>query len=90
MVKKNCWELKNCGRQVGGLRSRDLGVCSAAIDRKYNGINSGLNAGRYCWKIAGTLCGGAVQGTWAQKMGNCIICEVFEQIKKEEGASFKP
>ncbi len=31
-----------------------------------------------CWQIAGTHCGGCVQGEFAQKYRNCIECAVFK------------
>lgn len=30
-----------------------------------------------CWQVAGTHCGGEVQGVFAQKLGRCEKCEVF-------------
>ncbi len=30
-----------------------------------------------CWQVAGTYCGGEVQGEFAQKYGNCAQCEVY-------------
>ncbi len=30
-----------------------------------------------CWQVAGTHCGGEVQGVFAQKLGRCERCEVF-------------
>ncbi len=30
-----------------------------------------------CWQIAGTFCGGDVQGHFAQKYGSCSQCEVY-------------
>jgi hypothetical protein len=33
----------------------------------------------HCWLIAGTLCGGMVQGDFAKKFGNCTTCEVYKQ-----------
>ena len=30
-----------------------------------------------CWQVAGTFCGGAVQGVFANKYGDCRKCEVF-------------
>lgn len=32
-----------------------------------------------CWQVAGTFCGGEVQGSFAQKLGNCAECEVFRK-----------
>ncbi|MBI4843655.1 MAG: response regulator [Nitrospirae bacterium] len=31
-----------------------------------------------CWQRAGTFCGGKVQGQFAQKYGNCKICNVYK------------
>lgn len=32
-----------------------------------------------CWLLAGTYCRGEVQGTYAQKLGDCAKCEVYIQ-----------
>ncbi len=32
-----------------------------------------------CWQIAGTFCGGKVQGSFAQKIENCLDCIVFQE-----------
>lgn len=32
-----------------------------------------------CWQVAGTFCGGEVQGVFAKKYGDCRLCEVFKQ-----------
>ena len=84
----NCWEVKKCGREPNGIKSKELGVCPAATTNEKNGVNNGINAGRICWRIAGTLCGGAVQGTFAQKAMNCSKCEFYLNVKSEEGHSF--
>ncbi|MBC8555769.1 MAG: HAMP domain-containing protein [Candidatus Brocadiales bacterium] len=31
-----------------------------------------------CWKVAGTFCGGKIQGAFAQKYGNCTVCNVYK------------
>ncbi|MBI5666181.1 MAG: GGDEF domain-containing protein [Nitrospirae bacterium] len=31
-----------------------------------------------CWQVAGTFCGGVVQGLFAKKYGDCRQCEVFK------------
>jgi hypothetical protein len=88
MGKSNCWEIKQCGREPGGSKSQDLGVCPAGSDTLSTGLNGGKNAGRICWAVAGTFCGGKVQGDFAQKSASCLSCDVFKQVKKEEGAGF--
>jgi hypothetical protein len=86
MVKKNCWELKKCGREPGGVKSKELGVCIAATEKRLDGTNEGKNAGRTCYAVSGTLCGGKVQGSFASKMSTCIDCEVYKLIQLEEGS----
>lgn len=89
MAILNCWEFKSCGRQPGGAKVHELGVCPAATVDYANGINRGRKGGRACWAIAGTLCGGTVQGTFASKLANCITCEFYKAVQAEEGADFK-
>ena len=83
-MKQNCWEVKGCGRNPGGKRAAELGICPATTTTTVNGVNSGLNGGRSCWAIAGTLCGGKVQGIAALKMENCMKCDFFTDVWKEE------
>jgi hypothetical protein len=83
-----CWEIKGCGREEGGRNADALGVCPAYPDH-----------GHSCWIIAGTFCGGEVQGTYARKSGFCTICEVYklystsfgrqkDEFEKEHRAEF--
>lgn len=87
MNKLNCWEFKKCGREQGGTKARELGVCSAFTETRLDGTNGGRNGGRACWAIAGTLCGGKMQGTFAAKVGNCMKCEFYQLVGAEEGAN---
>jgi len=88
-MKPNCWEKKGCGCQPGGPNIGKLGVCPASENSQYDGINEGNCGGRYCWKVNKTLCGGTVQEGIASKMGRCLACDVFKEIKVEEGDNFK-
>ncbi len=85
--KKNCWEHKNCGREPGGARVNELGVCPVPSHNALDGAHGGRNAGRACWVIAGSLCGGKIQGTYAQKLSNCWRCDFFNAVRKEEEPS---
>lgn len=87
--KINCWEFKQCGREPGGKNAEDLGVCPAATDSRFTGNNGGENAGRYCWRVAGTLCDGGVQGIFAEKALTCCKCDFFLQVVDEEGPNVK-
>ena len=75
MSLPDCWTIMNCGREVGGPKAAELGVCIAATDRY----------GHSCWALAGTLCGGIVQGTVAQKERNCMACDVYKRYNRMIG-----
>jgi hypothetical protein len=87
MDKLNCWKVRGCGREQGGVNIKELGVCPAATEgqeKKLNGLNNGKFAGRACWLVAGTLCGGKIQGTSAQKRSSCLTCDFYQQVHDEE------
>ena len=89
-MKTNCWEFKECGREPGGLKARECGVCPAALEWTLNGAHGGKNAGRACWVIAGTYCGGCAKGTHADKLDTCEICDFFVSVQKEENGGVYP
>lgn len=86
MSKKplNCWEYKKCGREPGGKNVTELGVCPAATAKGMDGMHRGDNAGRACWVIAGTYCGGVIQGVYAAKIKDCAACDFFKGVVAEE------
>ncbi len=87
-MKRNCWEVKRCGREPGGVKSSELGVCPAATEVRLDAVHGGKCAGRACWVVAGTICGGKVQGTFAAKMDNCEKCDFYQAVMKEEFPAF--
>jgi hypothetical protein len=84
IAKKNCWEFMDCGRQPGGARAQELGICPVTTHQDLHGAHDGMNGGRACWVVAGSLCGGKIQGSYAQKLTNCWRCNFFNAVKKEE------
>ncbi len=86
-MKLNCWEHKNCGRQPGGPRVKELGICPVTTNQDLSGAHGGKSAGRACWVIAGSLCGGKIQGSYAQKLSNCWRCDFMNRVKQEEEPS---
>lgn len=88
-MAQNCWEFKKCGRQPGGDRVAELGLCPASTEAKADGLNGGRNGGRICWALTGTLCGGKVQGTFAQKLANCVDCDFYRLVHAEQGNNIK-
>ncbi len=63
----NCWEFKKCGRIPGGEKEKELGICP--VYPKH---------GKHCARVAGTLCGGKVQGIFAIKLPSCMQCEFYK------------
>ncbi len=84
MAKLNCWDHKKCGREPGGSKVGQFGICSATTEVAANGIHEGTNAGRVCWAVAGTLCEGNVQGSFASKLEGCGKCDFYAKVMEEE------
>ena len=63
----NCWEYKQCGREKGGIHAGEKGVCPAYPDR-----------GKGCARVAGTFCGGKVQGEFVKKLLSCMKCDFYQ------------
>jgi len=74
----NCWEFKKCGRERDGAHAKALGVCPAYPD-----------SGHICARIAGTLCGGKVQGVFAMKLVSCMDCDFYNSKHYDLSASAK-
>ncbi len=87
MMKQNCWQFKECGREPGGNKSH-LGICPAAQERSLDGEHGGKNGGRACWVVTGTLCDGATQGSYATKYSSCRKCGFYDQVWQEEKSSY--
>ncbi len=63
----NCWEFMKCGRERGGDKVDEYGVCPAYPDH-----------GKHCACIAGTMCKGKPQGFFAHKMHDCLKCAFYK------------
>ena len=74
----SCWEFMKCGREGNGTKASEMGVCAAYPNHGYS-----------CASVAGTLCGGKIQGSISQKIGNCRKCAFFKSshYEKEQNAS---
>jgi tRNA A-37 threonylcarbamoyl transferase component Bud32 len=82
--KRNCWQVMACGREPGGKQAAQKGICPAAADQTYDGINSGRFAGRICWAVTETLCNGEVQGSYSEKRAACRNCDFYQMVQEEE------
>jgi len=83
-TKQNCWEFKRCGREPGGSKCGDMGVCPAASDASFDGLNGGKNGGRICWAAAGTFSSISTRPCYVEK-NHCVHCDFFGLVEKEEG-----
>ncbi len=83
--KMNCWEHMRCGREPGGARAKDLGVCRAAVYKSINGVNGGINGGRLCWAIVGIYSFVDTKGSFPRGDHPCYDCEFHRKVITEEG-----
>jgi hypothetical protein len=80
----NCWKFKNCGREPGGENVQKLGICRASVERKFDGIKHGVNAGRYCWKVKISEENNNVADKTLSAIMTYIECDFFIKVKAEE------
>ncbi len=62
-----CWEHKRCGREKGGTKEAEMGICPAWPDHGFS-----------CASVTGTFCGGKVQESFAKKIASCAKCDFFK------------
>jgi len=87
-MKKNCWEFKQCGREPGGIKSGESGVCPSSTEKRLHGVHGGTNAGRACWIVGGTYCKDDVEGSFALQYDTCSSCDFYSDVRRKEGAQF--
>ncbi len=85
MVRRNCWEVKQCGQGPEQRKNDGKPICPAARSGPYDGINRGKFAGRFCWAVTGTFCGGRMQGMFTRKFIDCLNCAFFQEVDRQEG-----
>lgn len=73
--KLNCWEFMGCGKK---------GICPVTLEKSLDTVHGGVNAGRACWAVTGSLCGDSRQGTFTEKFLTCVRCNFYIKVKEEE------
>jgi hypothetical protein len=68
-----------CGREEGGERSEELGVCPAHI----------RGAGKACWLVEVTFCRGKVQGLVREKPSICDVCDFYNMFHETHRARMR-
>ena len=89
MSKKNCWEFKNCGRELNGAKVEELGICPSSTEEVLDGVHGGMNAGRACWVVAGTISQSRPQGIFAMEHNNCLECDFYNSVREAEGPAME-
>lgn len=88
-TKKNCWEVMGCGNEPGGANGKNGNACPASRERGLDRVHGGEYAGRACWVVSNTMCGGNKQGVCAEKMGRCVMCDFYKMVRSEEKDDFR-
>jgi hypothetical protein len=88
MPKMNCWEFHVCGREPGGGKVGEFGICPAALEASVDGFNKGDKGGRACWAVSGTLCLERVEEGFASKQCLCEQCDFYQRVRLEQGDNF--
>ena len=72
---KNCWEIRKCGREKGGINVPKEGECPAATGKM----------GHSCWVVAGILSEGTPMCNFAKEDPLfCLLCEVYNNYAPKE------
>ncbi len=79
--KLNCWEFMRCGK---------AGSCPVSLEESLDTVHGGVNAGRACWAVNGTLCGEGRQGTFTEKFLTCVKCDFYKKVREEELPNVEP
>ncbi len=88
MKRVNCWEHMKCGREVGGARAEELGICPASLSGEHDGTNKGRSRGRICWAVEGVNCNGNAADGKASTLAACLECEFLNRVHNEESRHF--
>ncbi len=72
------------GKFPGKRMPMNYVYCWEELDCKQTQCPSYLNREEKCWTVAGTFCKGEVQGVYAQKIGDCRQCVVFQKNSGDE------
>lgn len=74
-----------CGRGLDDPQIKESEICPAAKEKRLHEVHGGKQSGRACWVVAGTYCGGTIQGTFAKKYLACKRCDFHGKVLREEG-----
>lgn len=76
-MKKNCWEVKSCGRCTTMSGEYACAVCE---ETKLHGINGGVNGGRICWTVPHKKYCGTTEGAFIDEFSSCMECDFYKMV----------
>lgn len=78
-----------CGRGPEESRVKNVEPCPVIKEKRLDLVHGGIRSGRACWVVAGTYCGGNIQGSFAQKNIACKRCDFFKKVCAQEGENLE-
>ncbi len=82
----NCWDYMGCSCHPD---SGGSDVCPVIDAKEFDGLNGGLNGGRYCWHVEDALCRmGSLELNRKEPL-NCASCDFFYYVREQEGPSIQ-
>lgn len=89
-MKLNCWQVKHCGREYGGINVEKDGLCPVVKASKLNGAHFGKNGGRCCWAVAGTFSGKSPTCSFSKKLDSCEECDFYQFVLNDMDGQLIP
>lgn len=86
---KNCWEYMGCFRKPGDNQVSESGKCPVPMEKKFDGVNRGKNAGRFCWAVPKASDQDKTQEEHAVRFFSCCMkCPFYREVERQEGRYF--
>ncbi len=89
-TRENCWEYKDCGGSRNGVCQSAKDICPVLFETRLDGVYGGMNGGRACWMVEGTMCRRRMPASFFQRFKICKACDFYQAVRAEEGAGFMP
>lgn len=77
-----------CGREPGGEKVQELGICPATTFDLTDGYLDGINGGKACAYIFGDFCSESHTGTSRDKKKACAACDFYNEMKYRHRVDF--
>ena len=75
-----CCEFMTCGRELAGVRAKEVRLCSTSSKTMFDGTEGSGDAGLACRVAAGAVCDGRSQGPCIGEMSDCTSYALYEYV----------